>query len=84
MIVRADDFNNKNVFMMIVEEAQDKNLIPKGPLAWDEKSVVDLDEIEINVVPCNLSQTYLCPDCSEPMSDIQPCKNPKCVRNLKR
>ena len=51
MIVRAEDFTNKNVFVMIIEEAQEKGLLPKGSLSWDENSVIDLDSIEINVQP---------------------------------
>ena len=39
------------VFMMIVEEAQAKGIVKQGPISWDEESVVDLDEIEIDVTP---------------------------------
>jgi hypothetical protein len=51
MIIRAEDFSNKNVFMMIIEEAQAKGIIKQGPISWDEESVVDLYEFEIEVVP---------------------------------
>jgi hypothetical protein len=52
MIIRAEDFSNKNVFMSLAEEAQTKGLIPTGSLSWDEgDSVVDLDEIQFEVTP---------------------------------
>lgn len=45
MKVRASDFCNKSFFLTLVEEAQERNQLPKGPLSWDEgDSVVDIDE----------------------------------------
>jgi len=55
MLIRASDFINPAIFMQIAEEAQVKGLISQGPLSWGEKSVVDLDEIDINVAPIKVS-----------------------------
>ncbi|MDD5649749.1 MAG: hypothetical protein PHF86_04915 [Candidatus Nanoarchaeia archaeon] len=50
MIVRAEDFANKQIFMCLVEEAQAAGKIPKGPLSFDEgDNVVDLDALELEV-----------------------------------
>lgn len=50
MIVRAEDFANKNVFMCLAEEAQAAGKVPAGPLSFDEgDSVVDLDALELEV-----------------------------------
>jgi hypothetical protein len=52
MKVRASDFCNKSFFLSLVEEAQERDQLPKGPLSWDEcDSIVDLDEIEIDIMP---------------------------------
>jgi hypothetical protein len=50
MIVRADDFANKQVFLCLAEEAQAAGKVLDGPLSWDEDdSVVDLDTLELEV-----------------------------------
>jgi hypothetical protein len=50
MIVRAEDFSNKNIFFCLVEEAQTRGLVLDGPISWDEdNSVVDLNELELEV-----------------------------------
>jgi hypothetical protein len=52
MILRADDFKDKGIFLCLAEEAQDKGLITAGSLSWDEgDSVVDLDTLELDVRP---------------------------------
>lgn len=57
MKVRASDFCNKSFFLTLVEEAQERNQLPKGPLSWDEgDSVVDLDEIEVDIMPLKVEQ----------------------------
>lgn len=50
MIVRAEDFANKNIFLDLAESAQGRGLIPAGPLNWDEgDSIVDLNDLDIEV-----------------------------------
>ena len=50
MIVRAEDFANKQVFLCLAEEAQAAGKVLDGPLSWDEgDSVVDLDTLELDV-----------------------------------
>lgn len=50
MIVRAEDFMNKQVFFALAESAQARGLVLEGPLSWDEgDSVVDLNELELEV-----------------------------------
>lgn len=50
MLVRAEDFANKNIFLCLAESAQARGLVLDGPLSWDEgDSVVDLDELELEV-----------------------------------
>ncbi|MDD5649441.1 MAG: hypothetical protein PHF86_03340 [Candidatus Nanoarchaeia archaeon] len=50
MIVRAEDFSNKQVFLCLAEQAQARGLVLNGPISWDEdNSVVDLNELELEV-----------------------------------
>lgn len=56
MVIRADDFKDRSLFTAIVEEAQDKGIVPQGPISWDEgDSVIDLDNLELNVSPTGLN-----------------------------
>jgi hypothetical protein len=61
MIVRAEDFLNKNVFLLLAEEAQAKGMISPGYLGWDERyTVADISTLEIRVTP--VAATYEPPD----------------------
>lgn len=56
MILRADDFKDKSMFLALVEESQRKGLVSSGPLSFDEgDSVVNLDEaeVEVSIRSCN-------------------------------
>jgi hypothetical protein len=51
MILRSEDFVNKSVFLCLVEQAQIIGLIKEGKISCDEDSVVNIDDIDISVVP---------------------------------
>lgn len=56
MIIRAEDFENKNIFLILAEEAQQKGLIAPGPLSWDEgDSIINLNELELDVTATSCS-----------------------------
>lgn len=80
MILRADDFKDRGMFLSLIEEAQALGIVKKGPLSWDEgDSVVDLSEVAIDVRPRPQNP---CPDCFKEMTDDDVCVNPECVRNF--
>lgn len=50
MIVRASDFKDPSIFLDLAMDAQNKGLIPAGPLSFDEgDSVVDLNDLDLDV-----------------------------------